>query len=406
MVSLKSDKFSSSMKFADTLKLNTKGSLRDIANLLKISIPSTLRKEEYAMTLAETFLLFPEEWLTRLTKYELLLLRKLVNAGLEACVEEYGIFAGNSLEPLSVVVVDYSIAEGKASYMICDELREAIAPYLDDVLSSKEQAVRFTVEQYAYGLINLYGFLPYLKMLELLNEYLQASVTKAEISKSLAKSALIEQLTFDLVDVYNSTFYVASPFLLDSEDLEERLCEHPEIKDLKHFSKEEVFEAGRMPLPHLPGASSDELKEYMMAHLGYAEAAADNELHFLWANMQEDGNIMSLISSIIGGKLSSTQEVQEAMGLFISYCNHFPRWFLRGYSSTEAFDLFGKGKLNNPPRLVAGPNMKAAGMDITPEIQADFDDIFHNAFSEQKVGRNDPCPCGSGKKYKKCCGGN
>lgn len=25
---------------------------------------------------------------------------------------------------------------------------------------------------------------------------------------------------------------------------------------------------------------------------------------------------------------------------------------------------------------------------------------------EDKVGRNDPCPCGSGKKYKKCCGIN
>jgi preprotein translocase subunit SecA len=23
-----------------------------------------------------------------------------------------------------------------------------------------------------------------------------------------------------------------------------------------------------------------------------------------------------------------------------------------------------------------------------------------------KVGRNDPCPCGSGKKYKHCCGKN
>jgi uncharacterized protein len=22
-----------------------------------------------------------------------------------------------------------------------------------------------------------------------------------------------------------------------------------------------------------------------------------------------------------------------------------------------------------------------------------------------KAGRNDPCPCGSGKKYKRCCGG-
>ena len=24
--------------------------------------------------------------------------------------------------------------------------------------------------------------------------------------------------------------------------------------------------------------------------------------------------------------------------------------------------------------------------------------------AQEKIGRNDPCPCGSGKKYKKCCG--
>ena len=24
--------------------------------------------------------------------------------------------------------------------------------------------------------------------------------------------------------------------------------------------------------------------------------------------------------------------------------------------------------------------------------------------AEEKVGRNEPCPCGSGNKYKKCCG--
>ncbi len=24
-------------------------------------------------------------------------------------------------------------------------------------------------------------------------------------------------------------------------------------------------------------------------------------------------------------------------------------------------------------------------------------------FSQRRVGRNDPCPCGSGKKFKKCC---
>ena len=24
--------------------------------------------------------------------------------------------------------------------------------------------------------------------------------------------------------------------------------------------------------------------------------------------------------------------------------------------------------------------------------------------TDKAVGRNDPCPCGSGRKYKKCCG--
>jgi len=32
--------------------------------------------------------------------------------------------------------------------------------------------------------------------------------------------------------------------------------------------------------------------------------------------------------------------------------------------------------------------------------------IRTSANPNQKVGRNDPCPCGSGKKYKKCCGAN
>lgn len=37
--------------------------------------------------------------------------------------------------------------------------------------------------------------------------------------------------------------------------------------------------------------------------------------------------------------------------------------------------------------------------DITREFRESK--IFKK---EQQPGRNDPCPCGSGKKYKKCCG--
>ena len=36
-----------------------------------------------------------------------------------------------------------------------------------------------------------------------------------------------------------------------------------------------------------------------------------------------------------------------------------------------------------------------------PEIPTIATPVVRDA---PKVGRNDPCPCGSGKKYKKCCG--
>ena len=35
------------------------------------------------------------------------------------------------------------------------------------------------------------------------------------------------------------------------------------------------------------------------------------------------------------------------------------------------------------------------------EILLNWPEPMH---AEKKTGRNDPCPCGSGKKYKKCCG--
>ena len=40
----------------------------------------------------------------------------------------------------------------------------------------------------------------------------------------------------------------------------------------------------------------------------------------------------------------------------------------------------------------------------TGEIQWDSDENGAYRRTNKKIGRNDPCPCGSGKKYKNCCG--
>jgi len=41
---------------------------------------------------------------------------------------------------------------------------------------------------------------------------------------------------------------------------------------------------------------------------------------------------------------------------------------------------------------------------ISEDDAPDPDAPVEQAHSGRTVGRNDPCPCGSGKKYKKCCG--
>ena len=49
----------------------------------------------------------------------------------------------------------------------------------------------------------------------------------------------------------------------------------------------------------------------------------------------------------------------------------------------------------------AGLAVEGAGLGLV--AFADADGIEPYVREAPKVGRNDPCPCGSGRKYKQCC---
>lgn len=56
-------------------------------------------------------------------------------------------------------------------------------------------------------------------------------------------------------------------------------------------------------------------------------------------------------------------------------------------------------------RMTAG--YAAGGFDAIPDVPtlaAGLQDSSATPRTAERIGRNDPCPCGSGKKYKKCCG--
>ena len=41
--------------------------------------------------------------------------------------------------------------------------------------------------------------------------------------------------------------------------------------------------------------------------------------------------------------------------------------------------------------------------DLADEVEDELEEEVPSPPARQKTGRNDPCPCGSGKKFKKCC---
>lgn len=49
-----------------------------------------------------------------------------------------------------------------------------------------------------------------------------------------------------------------------------------------------------------------------------------------------------------------------------------------------------------------GTDRRCPSCEIAPETDAEYAALCRP--QAPKVGRNEPCPCGSGKKFKKCCG--
>ena len=77
----------------------------------------------------------------------------------------------------------------------------------------------------------------------------------------------------------------------------------------------------------------------------------------------------------------------------------------RSTSNVMAFEQF----LANLPQFLSAPDESAIGTGLNPEAApAAPEEAPEPAVplrrEEPKVGRNEPCPCGSGRKFKDCCG--
>lgn len=156
----------------------------------------------------------------------------------------------------------------------------------------------------------------------------------------------------------------------------------------------------------------------------YDETANKNELQNLWtAYFQEERDIYAELlknpDEVVEGTVKELAEKYNVslmtMVGFLDGINDS----LVNQNPIEEMEEDTKVNLGFDKELLY-KNMVAAGADWLYELE-EWNDIFDEAkrkalYKEQKssttivkgdkVYPNDPCPCGSGKKYKKCCGKN
>jgi preprotein translocase subunit SecA len=107
----------------------------------------------------------------------------------------------------------------------------------------------------------------------------------------------------------------------------------------------------------------------------------------------------------VGQRDPLTEFKHEAFSLFDSFIQE-----LRGDIARDLFKLsvepIQSHTIQHVLKMLQMQGPSSFSMDeFAKEEPKKPEPLHHQEVSEEpKVGRNDPCPCGSGKKYKKCCG--
>ena len=210
-----------------------------------------------------------------------------------------------------------------------------------------------------------------------------SDTTYRDINMFLSESLLLD---FHTIEDDKGSIYYFNPGIPDPYHyLQGQLDFSDRTPEYKQFSLGDIMDAGDGGALCFPGGNIKEgkaLKTFLQKK-GYSGKTLDVILNFTWVSCQEfEGNRFKEIVEAVGPSLRSMQDAQKLLGLLSDYHNHMPKWIMKGFSPAEIREEYER-KHPAPPQ--------------DPLTRFALDRI-------QKVGRNDPCPCGSGKKYKDCHG--
>lgn len=237
---------------------------------------------------------------------------------------------------------------------------------------------------YIIALSNLYGMVPRDKVVEIYNSQNEDQINSGQVDRILANppkdlfdafvftkedyfviETILEEIGFDsmLRKKAGKPYYIPEKNELLNYFDQGYFEKSKEYNDLLNYLRENFFEAG------------DEKAQWLAEDIqGMCQFGAGLQSIF---NLFNDRKI----------DFEDRKQMSELVGIITELSNNTRIWENNGHTSMEIFEKYEKHNLR-----------------ALPDQPFDFNetDIIASK-TRKKIGRNDPCPCGSGKKYKKCC---
>ena len=178
-----------------------------------------------------------------------------------------------------------------------------------------------------------------------------------------------------------------------------------DYKEIVEASNENLLKNYRINLSEINGKKSDEVIEIIYSNVlkDYEEKLKD--VPYEVVDEFEKTISLKVIDSHWMEHISTMSHLREGIGLR-GYANENP---LQAYTM-EGFQLFDDMMMaiNKEVSMYLLKSEIRQNLErkevVKHVITNDSKDTVKVQKKSSKVGRNDPCPCGSGRKYKQCCG--
>lgn len=240
------------------------------------------------------------------------------------------------------------------------------------------------IAKYAAAAVFLYGVISVDEFVSVFNHYEEAHTTSEEALLALKRLAKTDDVEYSIAgDIISGPEF--QPDFDDYEENVKAIRASQKSKPRYLPDKEEFlrYVDGAYREPEKPYA---DLKAHILKHKlttrGEGIDGVDGDLIDLHEMIQFGVGSTDEFDYFTerGYKFKGIDDINEFALLVMNAHNNTRMYDNNGFTPSEIFEKFERPKLNPLPK-------EPFKVEMAP-----------------KIGRNDPCPCGSGLKYKKCCG--